>query len=714
MLQALFDSIESMVVAAAEGVRPPERLSVSEAAAKYRKLNNPGSYVGDWMNETTPYLVEPMDMLNSVSHTAMIFAGPAQAGKTDMFQNWQTYTVVCDPADMMLIEKSQATARDFSIRRTDRLHRHTPEVGSRLITRRNSDNTFDKRYTSGMIFNLSWPTINELSGRPIPRLWLSDYDRMDQDVDGEGEPFDLARKRATSFQSHGMCAAESSPGFFVENPKWIAKTRHEAPPTQGILKLYNRGDRRRWNWRCVECHNAFEPDFSLLAWPKSEDIMESAEGVFMACPHCGSVYTHDPGVLPGKHELNRSGRWIKDGMIWTPEGEIVGKPFRSDIASFWLKGPAATFVNWKDLVFKFLTAEKEYEDTGSETALKATVQTDQALPYTPKAVSDARLPEALKSRAKDFGQRVVPHGVRYLVACIDVQKNRFVVQVHGIGVGGDIWIVDRFDIKKSKRLDEDGERFWINPGAYLEDWKLLVEEVMLKTYPLIDGSGREMAIKMTMCDSGGKEGVTANAYNFVRWLRDGREFKAEADGVEVPQDQGEYVWAAGMFPRFQLIKGDPAPSAPRVRLGYPDSQRKDRHAGARGEIPVLFLGSDLLKDAVDKMLDRTDARGGRINFPSWLPDTFYTELTVEHRDPAKGWLNPKKYRNESWDLLVYAYASGLTRQIGLEHMDWNHPASWAEEWEKNDLIFDPAKQNKPFENEAKSNYDFGSLADELA
>ena len=99
-----------------------------------------------------------------------------------------------------------------------------------------------------MILNLSWPTINELSGRPIPRLWLTDYDRMTQDVDGEGEPFDLARKRATTFQSHGMCAAESSPGFVLENPKWIAKSRLEAPPTQGILKLFNRGVRRRWNW----------------------------------------------------------------------------------------------------------------------------------------------------------------------------------------------------------------------------------------------------------------------------------------------------------------------------------------------------------------------------------------------------------------------------------------------------------------------------------
>lgn len=715
-IHTLFDSLEAMVVDAAEGVRPAERLTVAEASAKYRKLNNPGSYVGPWLNETTPYLVEPMDVLTSVSHTAMIFAGPAQCGKTDMFLNWQTYTVVCDPADMMLIEKAQATARDFSIRRIDRLHRHTEVVGERLISRRNSDNTFDKRYRSGMILNLSWPTINELSGRPVPRLWLSDYDRMEQDVDGEGEPFDLARKRATSFQSHGMCAAESSPGFYIENPKWIAQTRHQAPPTQGVLKLYNRGDRRRWYWKCVnpKCRMPFEPDFSLLVWPKSNDMMEAAEMVTMRCPHCELDYSHDPDRnMPGKHELNRNGRWIKDGMLWTPEGEITGKPFRSDIASFWLKGPAATFVTWKDLVYKFLTAEQEYEDTGSETALKATVQTDQALPYTPKALAEARLPETIKSRARDFGQRLVPMGVRFLVACIDVQKNRFEVQIHGIGVGGDVWIIDRYAIVKSKRLDEDQERFWINPGAYFEDWKLLVEEVMMKTYPLIDGSGREMSIKLTMCDSGGKEGVTTNAYQFVRWLRDGKNAPRDDGSVE-PMEQGEYEWQAGLYPRFQLVKGDPAPSAPRVRLGYPDSQRKDRHAGARGEIPVLFMNVNMLKDTVDKMLDRTEARGGRVNFPDWLPDKFYTELTVEIKDPAKGWINPKNYRNESWDLLVYAFAATLTRQIGLEHIDWNEPHSWAREWDANDLVFNPATQNKPFENQTKPGYDFASLADKLA
>jgi phage terminase large subunit GpA-like protein len=692
----LFSSIEEMIVAAAAGVRPPERLAVSEAAEKYRKLNNPGSYVGPWENGVTPYLVDPMDVLTSTEYTGMIFVGPAQTGKTDMFLNWLTHTAICDPADMMLIQTSQTTARDFSKRRVDRLHRHTPEIGRRLITKRNSDNTFDKNYVSGMMFTLSWPTINELSGKPIPRLWLTDYDRMTQNVDDEGSPFDLAKKRATSFRSNGMTAAESSPGFMMDvSKKWMPKSGHEAPPTEGILALYNRGDRRRWYWRCVSCLHAFEPAFNLLQWPDSEDHLDAAEQVYLPCPHCGQIYRHDQDEslgIPGKHELNRAGRWVCDGQTWTPEGTITGKPFRSDIASFWMKGVAAAFTDWKSLVFNYLEA------------LKTTVNVDQGEAYRPTSAESGRLPEELKNRARDLGMRTVPPGVRFLVACIDVQKNRFVVQVHGVGVGGDLWVIDRFDLRKSKRKDDDGERLWVNPGAYLEDWNLLIEEVLAKTYPLGDGSGREMSIKMTLCDSGGRDGVTANAYSFWRFLRDGPEDAAEDDSG----------WTAGLHRRFQLIKGASAKAAPRVAIGYPDSERKDRHAGARGEVPVLFINTDTLKDQVDKMLERTDPGGGRVTFPSWLPDTFYVELTVEVKT-VKGWDNPRKFRNESWDLLVYCVAALLLRSIGVEKPGfWEEPPGWAEEWEVNDLVFNPASQEKPFESTARSKYDLATLASSLA
>lgn len=711
----LFKSIESMVVVAAEAVRPPERLTVSQAAEKYRFLNNPGSYVGPWKNSMTPYLVEPMDTLTSHEYEGMIFVGSSQSGKTDMFVNFLVHTVMCDPVDMMLIQTAQATARDFSMRRVDRLFRHSKQVGAKLIQKREADNVFDKRFSSGMLLTLSWPSINELSGRPVPRLWLTDYDRMSQDVDGEGTPYALAKARATTFRSHGMVAAESSPGFVINDPLWSPKTKHEAPPTEGILALYNSGDRRKWYWRCVSCFNAFEPSWVNMSYPSSVDIQEAAEAAVMVCPHCGQRYSQEPSDVPGKQEMNQlytnggHAAWIGEGQTWTLRGPIVGDRVRTKTASFWMEGVAAVFNDWSNLVSSYLNAEKEYEDTGSEQTLKTVVNTKLGLPYLPKQQAMARMPETIRARARDYGKQVVPWGVRFLIACVDVQKNRFVVQVHGIGSEKDVWIVDRFEVKYSKRTQEDraGQLCYINPGAYPEDWRLLQQEVMLKTYPLADESGRHMPIRMTFCDSGGKEGVTQNAYNFVRWLRKGYE-----EGVP-PSEKDMYPWKSGMAPRFQLLKGDPNVGSPRVRLGFPDSQRKDRHAGARGEIPVLFINVNVMKNVVDKMLDRSDP-GGRINFPQWLDANFYKELVVEIKNKDGKWENPNKYRNESWDLLVYCASGILHNEIAIEHIDWDRPPLWAAEWDKNELVFDPNGENKPFENQSKTKYDLSGLANLLA
>lgn len=706
----LSNTLEGIIVQAAAAARPPERMTVSEAAERYREINNPGSYVGPWQNDTTPYLVEPMDILTSTEFTGMAFVGPAQCGKTDMFSNWLAHAVKNDPADMMLVQTGKDTARDFSIRRVDRLHRQSPIIGDMLVGTA-EDNVYDKQYTSGMLLSLGWPSVKVLSGRPIPRMWITDYDRggVFEDVDGEGSGFDLAQARTNTYRRFGMTVAESSPGFEVENPKHILKTRHEAMPTPGILALYNKGDRRRWYWRCVKCDNPFEPDFSLLHWPDSEDFKECAEAAVMRCPHCNQIYEHDTGGgHPSKREMNIAGRWVRDGQHWMPNGEMHGVPTRSDIASFWLKGVAATFSTWDKLVFKFLTAEAEYESTGSETALKTTVNTDQGMPYIPKMLASDRAPETLKARAKDYGHRTVPPGVRFMTAAIDVQKNRFVVQIMGVYENGDRIIIDRFDIRKSKRLDKDGERYWVNPGAYREDWKLLGEEVLGKTYPLGDGSGREMGITFTVCDSGGKAGVTSNAYDYVRWLRAG-----EVDEIDTSDEQGEYEWFPEYAGRFLLLKGASSRTAPRVNITFPDSQRKDRMAGARGEIPVLFINTHDIKDTLNNMLDRLDP-GGRWMFPNWLPDDVYTEMTVEIKDANKGWINPLRHRNESWDLMAYHLATCLLPQIGFAHIHWDDPPGWAAEWDLNDMVFDPRSQAKPFDSEKKSSYGLAKLAENLA
>lgn len=662
---------------------PAERISVSEAAEKYRKINNPGSYVGDWSNKKTPYLVEYMDVLTSREFTGCVFAGPAQSGKTDAGYNWIGYGIKCDPADFILYEKSQTAGRDSSKRRVDRLHQHSPAFGEQLLPSRDADNTFDKFYRNGTILTISWPSKNELAGRPIGRVWLTDYDRMPQDVDGEGSPFDLGRKRTTTFGSFAMTLAESSPSFESEDPKWREENPHEPPPCQGIISLYARGDRRLWYWPCIHCGKYYEPRFRLLHLVGSTDHMESAEATQMECPHC-----HKFTPPERKQEISEQGVWVKQGQRVTKTGKVVGQGIRSDIASFWLKGPAATFISWKSLVLNYLKAVEEFERTGSQSTLKTTTNTDQAEVFFRRSNADERLPEDIQERAYELPEKEVPPDCRFLVGTVDVQKNCFKVQVQGPGPDKDHYIIDRFEIQKSKRFDKDGDRLWVSPHSYPEDWGLITDQVIKKTYPLADGSGRRMRIKIVGCDAYGKKGVTKNAYNYYRRIK-----------------------RLGLAARFKLIKGEPNENSPIARISYPDSDRKDRKAGARGEIPVLFLNSNALKDQLDRMLDRIEPGEGFIHFPEWLPDWFFAELCAEERT-NKGWENPKGLRNESTDL-AYIYLGLLAHLEKAGGLSWTRLPKWAAEHDKNTLVFGPdEKQESDRKEDIKRSIE--ELADQLA
>lgn len=693
----MFSNLGQMLSQLMQSVKPPERITVSQAAEKYRYLRE-ATHTGYWDNSIAPYLVEIMDEMESLDFTAVAFAGPARCGKTDTIHNWIGYAVNSDPGDMMIVAMTQSTARDWSQGDLRKMLRHSKKIGRNLLPGKQNMNVHDMRFVNGMRLLIKWPTITELSGKTMRRMWLMDHDRMPLDIDGEGAAFDLARKRTQTFGRHGMTVVESSPGFEVTNHRWMATSPHEAPPTEGVLSIYNRGDRRRWYWRCAgpDCGKAFEGDFKLLAWDEHDpetgevyDDIQMAESAKMVCPHCGFKHTHDPDEAtgqPGKVGLNRAGRWIKDGMRWEDDDTVTGRPYRSDIASFWLKGTAAAFVTWRELVVKYLKAMADYQRTGDTGSLKATVNTDQGLPFTPPALMGDRSPEDLKARAASntWGSQddpVVPDGVRFLTAAIDVQKHMFVVQIHGHGPAGDRYVIDRFSLRKSERFDEDGERYPLSPHVHEEDWRVLIPEVIEKAYRLNDDSGRFMRIRAIACDSGGKAGVTMNAYAFWRYLRD--------------EHQGNY------HRRFQLVKGNPVLTAPAQALTYPNSERKDRRAAARGEVPVLLINTNLLKDRLDGILDRVDGNGHSVIFAHWLPDWFYSELTVEVKVPNKGWENPKKLRNEAWDLLVYDIALCLSpRHIGIERLNWDSPPTWAEEWDENDLVFRP-ENAQPFATQEK-------------
>lgn len=689
-----FKNLGALVISLSDQLRPPQRVTVSKAAELYRYVNQPGAYVGPWLNGTTPYMIEPMNTLASRKFSKMAFVGPAQCGKTDaLIVNGIAYSVKVDPIDTMIFCPTSSAARDFSMRRVDRLHRHSPEIGQMLMKNRDADNKFDKHYITGMMLTLSYPSVTELAGRPVGRIIMTDFDRMDDDIDGDGNPFDLASKRTTTFNSFAMCCAESSPSRPILDPHWIAKTPHEAPPCEGILALYNRGDRRRWQWPCPHCETYFEGKFEHLQWDdmKSKKAMtnlERAETVRMVCPSCGAEIHPDERM-----EMQQWGMWIPDGCTVNELGQMVGDRPRTDFATFWLRGVAAAFSTWKKLVITYLDAEDEYQRTMSEEALKKFWNNDMGEPYMPKSLDSLRVPEALKARAEVLPERMVPKEVRFIVATVDVQARSFRVQMTGIapGMPFDTYVIDSFEIVKSKRTDEDGDPLGLKPPAYLEDWDLIEEQVMEKEYELSDGSGRMMRVKVTACDSGGAAGSTNNAYDFWRKMK-----------------------TRNKHGRFILLKGEPKASMPRTDLRFPDTNRKDNKSAARGDIPVLFMNSNLIKDSLNGRLDVLEPGKGMFHIPDWMPDEFYAELCAEIKEPGKGWINPNSARNEAWDLSYYSLAMCISpKMLAVEGIDWNNAPGWAKPWDENDLVRGAAQEAR-FAAKPKSKFSFSDIAEELA
>lgn len=672
--------------------RRPNRLSVTEVAERYVKNKRAGGAAQGWSSERTPYMVEPQDLLASRNYSACIFVGPSQSGKTEsLILNFIAFSAISDPMDCVLYNPTQHNARDFSMLRVDRMTLNSPELHRRLVKSREGDSKFTKIFSSGMILRLAWPTVSEMAGKPIGRVLMTDYDRMEDSVGGEGSPFDLAFMRTTTFGSLRMAVAESSPSRPIEDPRWIPASPHEAPPTRGILGLYNRGDRRRWYWPCPSCTAYFEGKWEHLAWDDCGDPMTSADTVRMVCPVCShQIRPADRAVM------QEYGLWLRDGQSLDKDGFVQGAGRRTDIASYWLNGVAAGFQSWQEMVVKFINAEREYEQTASEQALQQFFNNVVGVPYKSRVDELARLPEVLHNRAEPMGEYVVPENVRCLIATVDVQKNLFVVQIHGISPGApyDISVIDRFQIRKSKRLDDDGDAQWVKPATYLEDWELLVEEVMLKTYPLADGSGREMQIKLTLCDSGGftlhrGEGVTSMSYDFYRELR-----------------------RRGLASRFHLVKGDGRPAAPRTWIDYPDSRQKTIKGPARGDVPVLFLNANVLKDSLSARLDSVTPGAGMIHFAHWLPIWFFKELCAEQRT-EKGWVNSASARNEAWDLLYYVIGACASPLLQIEKIDWAHPPSWADIWKDNPLV---TRKDTPEELDNPNGlaYNFADLGKALA
>lgn len=642
-------------------MQPPARISVAEGIAQTLVIARPGGGAAPWNPGEVSYMIEPANLVSDRRYEAIIFVAPAQSGKTAcLVDGVLAHALVNDPGDMLIVQMTQDKAREFSSPRLDRMLRHSPKLKG-LVVR---DNIHDKLFRNGMLVKIAWPTTSNLASTSYRYAISTDYDRVDDDIGGEGDLFGMMQARTRTFMSRGKVIVESSPGRPVSDPAYTAQTPHEAPPVGGILGIYNRGDRRRWYWQCPHCHewHEAEPGLGLFRLPNEAQLLEdirlldidamAKQYARIICPHSGCLIGPEH-----RQAMNAQARWLQDGLSIDAQGRVSGTPRTSTVASFWLGGVAATYSTWEKLIRSYLRGLLSFALEGQEQALQTTMNLDQGVPYMSRLLAGAAEANTKPGERtdSDVQQYIVPHWTRYLVAFVDVQagrRARFVVQVHAVGEHQEEQLVDRYSISWSTRPGVGTEFAPIDPAGHAEDWDRITERVVKATYrtPI---EGIEIRVLRTLVDSGGEDGVTHNAYKWFRRVRD-----------------------AGLHRRVELTKGDT------TRQGwYVKETMVGFRAGTQGDIPLQLLNTNKIKDVVDASMKKRQPGPGYYHWPppaskkGWIPDAFFDELAAEVRGENGAWTQVKR-ANEAFDACVAVKAAAM--MLGVDRRGfWEHPPTWA-------------------------------------
>lgn len=636
---------------------PPNHTLVSTGAADALHVVRPGSAPEPWNPGDVSYMIEPMNMLASRLHSSVCFVGPAQSGKTmALGEGWLAHTVLNDPGDMLIVQMTQDKAREYSRQRIDRALMDSPKLGA-MLGRASDDNTHDKLFRNGMWLRIAWPTVSNLSSTSYRYVFCTDYDRVNDDIGGEGDMFTLAGKRTTTFLSRGKLAVESSPGRPILDPFWKPATPHEGPPVKGIGGIYNRSDRRRQYWQCPHCLEFFQArdGLGLFHLPADDELADTIRTLDIetmtrqyarvVCPNSGCIIGFEH-----RYAMNLGGVWLREGQTIDGARRISGEGRESSIAGFWLGGVAATYVTWEGLIRKYLQAMLHYALTGEEEQLKTTVNVDQGSAFLSMALREANQDKQPSDRRDDgLPQYVVPEGARWVGATVDVQggkKARFEVEVHAHGPDNQEWVIDRYALRWSKRPGVGTEFAPLDPAAHPEDWDVLTEKVVNASYRTSDPE-KNLRVYRVGVDSGGEEGVSENAYAWKRRLR-----------------------AVGLSNRVFLFKGDPTKSEWYVKETMVGGKT------GRNDVPLMLLNSNKLKDIVDARLKRAHPGAGAYYFGSWLKDDYFDQLKAEVRSVEGKWSQIKP-RNETFDLCYYQVALAMLVRGKQAVIDWDHPPLWA-------------------------------------
>lgn len=388
------------------GLKPDPLLNISEWADKYRVLSQKASAEpGKWRTSRTPYLKEIMDCLSPYSGIErVVFMKGAQIGGTEVGNNFLGYIVHLSPGPVMLVMPTVDGAKRTSKTRIDPMFAAIPELKGVISDRRSKDasnTTLMKEFQGGVLVLTGANSAIGLRSMPVRYIFLDEIDAYKGDVEGEGDPVNLAIKRTSTFNRRKI--------FMVSTPTIQSVSRIEYE--------YEQSDQRHYMVPCPYCNKR-----QLLKWKQIHWEDDDPQTAVYICEYCG-------GIIEEHHKT-----WMLENGIWeksNPSSKIAGFHLSS------LYSPVGWF-SWADAVKQFLDAKNK------DNLLKVWVNTVLGETWLEKG--EAPEWQVLFDKREDYRQELVPSGGLFLTAGADVQKDRIECEVVAWGRNHESWSVGYFII----------------------------------------------------------------------------------------------------------------------------------------------------------------------------------------------------------------------------------------------------------------------------
>jgi phage terminase large subunit GpA-like protein len=439
------------------GLRPDPLLTISEWADRYRRLSGKAAAEpGPWRTERTPYLREIMDSLSpSAPVERVVFMKGSQIGGTECGNNWVGYVIHKSPGPMMVVQPTVELAKRNSKQRIDPLIEES-DVLRELVKNprsRDSGNTvLSKEFPGGVLVMTGANSAVGLRSMAVRYLFLDEIDAYPGDVDGEGDPINLAFARTRTFSRRKV--------FMVSTPLVTGLSRIEA--------AFAESDQRRYWVPCPHCGEFQVLKFDRLRWPKGEP-----QKAAYYCVDCEQpIFNHQKNVMLARGE-------------WRSAAEGDGRTRGYHLSS--LYSPVGWY-SWERAADDWEKAQKDVE------RLKSFV--NLVLGESWQERGDAPDWQPLYDRREDYAIGTAPRGGLFLTAGADVQRDRIEVEVVAWGRAKESWSVDY--------------RVLMGDTARADVWRQL-DALLDEEFP--HASGLRMPIRVLCVDSGFNPRIT---YDWVR------------------------------------------------------------------------------------------------------------------------------------------------------------------------------------------------------